>query len=217
MRGYREGKPSLIPKRKGNAWAQRRKTITYTQEERECVGTEQEKHRLYPSKWKSVGTEKEKHHSYPREKGMRGHRARKSSPIPKQMEKRGHRARKTSPIPKQMGMRGHRARKSSLIPKRKGNAWAQRRKNITHTQEERECVGTEKEKHHPYPIRKNRIRKSPISPQNKKNRIKMTPNKKTPISKPHRFIIFVDFLNISLSILKKSLTYDGWVFIIGIQ
>ena len=84
---------------------------------------------------------------------------------------------------KQKGKRGHRARKPSPIPKRKGNAWAQRRKTITHTQEERECMGTEKEKHHPYPIRKNRIRKSPISPQNKKNRIKKTPNKKNPKQK----------------------------------
>ncbi len=69
MRGYREGKPSLIPKRKGNAWAQRRKTITYTQEERECVGTE-----------------KENHHSYPRGKGMHGHREGKTSSIPNQKE-----------------------------------------------------------------------------------------------------------------------------------
>ncbi|MDD6137050.1 MAG: hypothetical protein PUB54_07775, partial [Lachnospiraceae bacterium] len=151
-RGHREGKPSLIPKRKGNAWAQSKKTIAYTQEKRECVGIEQENHRLYPSKW---------------------------------------------------GMCGHRARKTSPIPKRKGNAWAQRRKNIIHTQSER----IESESHQSAPktkrIESKRIQTKRL--QNKKNRIKMTPNKKNPISKPHRFIIFVDFLNISLSIFEKKL------------
>ena len=200
MRGYREGKPSLIPKRKGNAWAQRRKTITYTQEERECVGIEQENHRLYP-----------------RGKGMRGHREGKPSLIPKRKGNAWAQSKKTIAYTQANGNAWAQSKKTIAYTQANGNAWAQRRKIITHTQEERECVGTEKEKHHPYPIRKNRIRKSPISPQNKKNRIKKNPKKKNPISKPHRFIIFVDYLNISLSILKKSLTYDGWVFIIGIQ